>query len=295
MGDKIRKRRVRQTYRVQDDPGPALQRIMLGEDLRELREAAGLSSDDAAVALGWYRAKVSKVETGSAKLTDPEVEKLIETYAIGEDRANQLRRLAKDARRRLPATRVPDWAAKYVTLQATAADIKLWFGDFVPGSLQTKAYARAVLGASVIVSAADIEQMAEDREARAQRLASGKGPLVWIVLGEEALRRNVGTPGVLLEQLRYLRKIAELPNVTLQVLPLSAGAHPALGMSFTILELGQQQRTIVYMESLTGSDYLPKANQVRIYSLVFGRLQAAAHNREDSWTLLDDLIHELEE
>jgi transcriptional regulator with XRE-family HTH domain len=295
MGDKVRKRRVRQTYRVQDDPGPALQRIMLGEDLRELREAAGLTSDNAATALGWYRAKVSKVETGSAKLTDPEVEKLIEVYAIEDERAGQLRRLAKDARRRLPAARVPDWAAKYVTLQASAADIKFWFGDFVPGSFQTKDYAKVVLTASVIVSPADIDQMAEDREARAQRLASGKGPLVWIVLGEEALRRQVGGPGVLLGQLKYLRKISELTNITLQVLPLDSGAHPALGMSFTILELGQQRRTIVYMESLTGSDYLPRPNHVRVYSLVFGRLQADALNREDSRELLDGLIRELEE
>ncbi len=267
---------------------------MLGEDLRELRDAAGLTSDDAAEALGWYRAKVSKVETGSAKITDADVERLIEVYRIDQDRAEQLRRLARDARRRLPPARVPDFAAKYVTLEASAADIKLYFGDFIPALFQTKDYARALLEPSVIVSPADVDQMADDRAARARRLSSGKGPLVWLVLGEEALRRQVGGPAVLLEQLRQLRTMATLPNVTLQVLKLESGAHPAVGMSFTILELGQQRR-IVYMESLTGSDYLTRPPHVRIYSLVFGRLQAMALGREESRALLDDVIRELEE
>ncbi|WP_410671279.1 helix-turn-helix domain-containing protein [Amycolatopsis sp. cmx-4-68] len=279
---------------MEEDPGPALQRIMLGEDLRELRDAAGLTSDDAAEALGWYRAKVSKVETGSAKITDADVERLIEVYRIDQDRAEQLRRLARDARRRLPPARVPDFAAKYVTLEASAADIKLYFGDFIPALFQTKDYARALLEPSVIVSPADVDQMADDRAARARRLSSGKGPLVWLVLGEEALRRQVGGPAVLLEQLRQLRTMATLPNVTLQVLKLESGAHPAVGMSFTILELGQQRR-IVYMESLTGSDYLTRPPHVRIYSLVFGRLQAMALGREESRALLDDVIRELEE
>jgi transcriptional regulator with XRE-family HTH domain len=277
-----------------EDPGPALQRIVLGEDLRELREAAGLTSDDAAAALGWYRAKVSKVETGSAKLTDPEIEKLVTAYRVEPDRAEQLRKLAKEARRQLPPSRVPDWAAKYVTLEASAADVKLFYSDFVPGSLQTRAYAKAILDASVIVSATDVEQMADDRAKRAARFGREDGPLVWAVLGEEALRRRVGGPEVLLGQLQQLKAMTMQPNFTLQVLPLAAGAHPALGMSFSILELGQQRRTIVYMETLTGSDYLPRSNHVRTYSLVFGRLQAEALNRDESRRLIDRLIEELE-
>jgi hypothetical protein len=151
------------------------------------------------------------------------------------------------------------------------------------------------LNASVIVSPADVDQMADDRETRSKRLASGKGPLVWIVLGEEALRRKVGSTEVMLEQLRQLRIMAQLSNVTFQVLTLDAGAHPALGMTFTIMELGTPRRKVVYMESLTGSDYLPRPNHVRIYDLVFGRLQADALNREDSLDLLNRCIRELEE
>lgn len=275
-----------------EDPGPALQRIVLGEDLRELREAAGLSSDEAASALGWYRAKVSKVETGSAKLTDPEIEKLVTAYRVDPNRAEQLRRLAKEARRMLPPARVPDWAAKYVSLQRSAVDMKLFYPDFIP--IQTKDYARAVLEQSVIVSPADVELMADDRAARAEHLGRDNGPLVWLVVGEEALRRRIGGPTVLLGELTYLKTMTTKPNFTLQVLPTRSGAHPALGMSFSILELGQQRHTIVYTETLTGSDYLPRPNHVRIYSLAFGRLQSEALNRDDSQRLIDQVIDELE-
>jgi transcriptional regulator with XRE-family HTH domain len=108
---------------MDDDPGPAVQRIVLGEELRELREAAGLSSDDAASALGWYRAKISKVETGAAKLADKDIARLIEVYGIPSDRQDQLRRLAKEAARRLQPARVPDFATKYVNLEGSAVDV----------------------------------------------------------------------------------------------------------------------------------------------------------------------------
>jgi transcriptional regulator with XRE-family HTH domain len=275
---------------MDNDPGPAVQRIVLGEELRELREAAGLSSDDAASALGWYRAKISKVETGAAKLTHSDVARLIEAYGIPSDRQDQLKRLAREAARRLQPARVPDFAAKYVNLEGSAVDVKTYHGDIVPGMLQTKDYATALLETSVIIPTAEIDQMAEDRVVRAERFASGIGPLLWVVLGEEALLRQVGGPDVIRGQLRRLKMMARLPNVTLQVMPLAKGAHAALGVSFTILELGSQRRSIVYLESLTSADYLPRPHHVRTYGLVFGRLQAAALSQEDSLAMLDRLI-----
>jgi transcriptional regulator with XRE-family HTH domain len=222
---------------TEQDPGPVVQRIMLGGELRALREAAKISTEDAATALGWYRAKVSKVETGTVRLTANELSSLLRLYRVDEATSERVQRLGEEARRKTTPARVPDWASKYVSLEASATEIKIFFGDSIPGLLQTRDYARAVLSTSVVVPPADVEQMATSREHRAERLRSGV-PLLWVVLGEEALRRTVGSPQIQRGQLLRLRELAELPNVTVQIMPLSGGAHTALGMTFILLDLG---------------------------------------------------------
>jgi Domain of unknown function (DUF5753) len=99
-------------------------------------------------------------------------------------------------------------------------------------------------------------------------------PLLWVVLGEEALRRTVGSRQVQRGQLLRLRELAALPNVTVQVMPLSGGAHPALGMSFNLLDLGRSQT--VYIEGLTSSDYLVRPQHIQAYNLAFDRLRVAS-------------------
>ncbi|MGH3999661.1 MAG: helix-turn-helix domain-containing protein, partial [Pseudonocardiaceae bacterium] len=215
---------------AEQDPGPVVQRIMLGGELRALREAAKISTDAAATALSWYRAKVSKVETGTVRLTAAELSELLRLYNADEATTERVQRLGEEARRKTSPARVPDWAKQYVSLEANATEIKLFFADFIPGMLQTRDYARAMLSTSVIVPPADVEAMAASREHRAERLRSG-APLLWVVLGEEALRRTDGGRQVQRGQLLRLRELAELPNVTVQVMPLSGGAHAALGMS----------------------------------------------------------------
>ncbi|HEV7451925.1 MAG TPA: DUF5753 domain-containing protein [Pseudonocardiaceae bacterium] len=128
--------------------------------------------------------------------------------------------------------------------------------------------------ASVVVPPADVEEMATSREHRAERLRSG-APLLWVVLGEEALRRTVGSRQV--QRGQRLRELAELPNVTVQVMPLSGGAHTALGISFVLLDLGQSRT--VYMEGLTSSDYLVRPQHIQTYSLAFDRLRVASLGR----------------
>ncbi|HSL08598.1 MAG TPA: Scr1 family TA system antitoxin-like transcriptional regulator, partial [Pseudonocardiaceae bacterium] len=167
---------------AEQDPGPVVQRIMLGGELRALREAAKISTEAAATEFGWYRAKVSKVETGTVKLTATELSELLTFYQADDATSERVQRLGEEARRKTTPARVPDWAKQYVSLEASATEIKLFFGDFIPGLLQTRDYARAVLSTSVIVPPADVEQMATNREHRAERLRSG-APLLWVVLG----------------------------------------------------------------------------------------------------------------
>lgn len=287
-----RKRRWgRLGHMAEQDPGPVVQRIMLGCELRVLREAAKISTDDAATALSWYRAKVSKVETGTVRLTAAELSDLLKLYQVDQATSERVQRLGEEARRKTSPARVPDWASKYVSLEASATEIKLFFGDFVPGMLQTRDYARALLSTSVLVPPADVEQMAISREHRADRLRTG-APLLWVVLGEEALRRTVGGPQILRGQLVRLRELAELPNVTVQVMPLSGGAHTALGMTFHLLDLGSSQT--VYIEGLTGADYLVRPQHIQAYNLAFDRLRVASLGDRESLAIINTLIDELE-
>jgi transcriptional regulator with XRE-family HTH domain len=278
---------------TEQDPGPVVQRLVLGGELRALREQAQISSEDAAQTLGWYRAKISKVETGTVRLTDAEVAALLTLYGADQATTERVTRLSAEARRKTTPARVPDWAKQFVSLEASATEIKLFFGDFIPGMLQTRDYARALLATSVIVAPADVERMAESREHRAQRLHTGT-PQLWVVLGEEALHRTVGGPHVLAQQLRRLRQLAALPNVTIQVMPLASGAHAALGMSFTLLTLNQS-RTVVYIESLTGADYLVRPQHTQAYTLAFDRLRVASLGEQETLTTTDHRIAELEE
>ena len=276
-----------------DDPGPVVQRLVLGAELRDLREAAGITPEEAARQLGWYGTKVSKIENGDGKLTEAEVNKLLELYAAPPAAADKVRRLAKEARRKIAPARVTDWAKKYVALEASASEIKIWFGDCVPGLLQTKEYARAVLSASVVVPSAEVEEMAESREQRSARLFGPNPPLLWVVLGEEAIRRPVGGPNVLRDQLVKLRELAHLDHVTLQIMPQDNGAHAGLGLSFTLLHLAAAGTTIAYVESLTSADYLGRPKHTRAYSLVFDRLRVAALSDTASLALIDKQIAEL--
>src|SRR5262249_51884141 len=173
----------------------------------------------------------------------------------------------------------------------SATEIKLFFADFIPGMLQTRDYARAMLSTSVIVPPAAVEDMAVSRELRAERLRSGT-PLLWVVLGEEALRRTVGGPQVQRGQLIRLRELAELPNVTIQLMPLSGGAHPALGMSFHLLDLGRSRT--VYIEGLTSADYLVRQH-IPAYTLAFDRLRVASLGDRESLAIINTIIDELEE
>ncbi|MGH3856548.1 MAG: helix-turn-helix domain-containing protein [Pseudonocardiaceae bacterium] len=269
-----------------------VQRIMLGSELRTLREAAKISTEEAATTLNWYRAKVSKVETGTVRLTAAELSSLLRLYQVDDATSERVQRLGDEARRKTTPARVPDWASKYVSLEASATEIKVFYGDFVPGMLQSRDYARAMLSRSVVVPPVDVEEMAASREHRAERLRSG-APLLWVVLGEEALRRTVGGPQVQRGQLLRLRELAELPNVTVQVMPLSGGAHTALGMSFIVLDLGSSRT--VYIEGLTSADYLVRPQHIQTYNLAFDRLRVASLGDRESLTIINTLIDELKE
>lgn len=269
-----------------EDPGPIVQRLLLGADLRDAREAAGLSTADATKALGWYAGKLSKVEQGDKGITNEDLARAVEMYGISSERARTLRDLATDARRRLPPSRVPEWATKYVNLERAAVSIRMFYPDTFPGAVQTVEYARAILSASVVVARADVDRMADDRARRSERLKVASDTRVWLVVGEEAIRRTIGGPEVMRGQLQLIREIAQLPNVTVQAIPIAGGPHSAHNIAFALVHLRESQPGLVYVEGLTGSDYLGREH-TRAYTLAFDTLIAAAMSPTDTLGLID--------
>ncbi|ASU81278.1 hypothetical protein CDG81_19200 [Actinopolyspora erythraea] len=277
---------------TEEDPGPVVQRILLGAELREARENSGLSTSDATKRLGWYAGKLSKVEQGDKSVTDKELAKAIDVFGIARERADALKGLAAEARRKLPPARVPEWATKYVNLIAAASELKLFFPDSFPGTVQTFDYAHAMLSGSVVVSRADVERMAEERVKRAKTLLNNEETRFWLIVGEEALHRQIGGKSVLREQLEQVRQFAESPNATVQMVPFDGGAHTCHGTSFTIITLLEGKPSIVYTEGLTGSDYLGREH-VRVYNLAYDNLRAVALSPQKTLEAIERRIGEL--
>ncbi|GAB3692651.1 helix-turn-helix domain-containing protein [Saccharopolyspora tripterygii] len=275
-------------------PGPKVLRLQLGRELRRLREQAGVTSRDAvATPLGWDVSKVSRVELGQSTVTLKEIDQLLELYGAPKDDSAHVRSLGEAARKRGSYGKVPDWAKGYIGMEADADILKIYYGELVPGPLQTDDYARAILSTSVTVAAADIDRLVQTRARRREIIAQDDPPEVQIVLGEAALRRQVGGPDVLRAQLDHLREIAKLPHVTLQVLPFSSGEHAALETPFTLLYLTEVDATYVYLEDLTSADFWDRAPHVPVYEMVFDRLQIAALGKRETLSALDRAIQDL--
>jgi transcriptional regulator with XRE-family HTH domain len=259
--------------------------------LRELRDTAGLGQAEVAERIGVGKSRVSKLENGAVPIKETEAEALIELYELDGQDAEQLRQLGSDARKRLPPTSVVDFARQYVHLEAQAVELSLFYPDLIPGLLQTREYAEAVLRTSVTVAPTDVEEIARDRAARFSRLHPDA--VVWAVIGEEALRRLPPGPAGP-AQLRHLLDLAHHKLINLQVLPLAAGLHPAQGVSpFVILRLPDGEQS-TYLEQLTAASYWTRPTHLRAYKLVIGQLLGRALSSDDSQTMIQNMITETE-
>lgn len=202
-----------------------------------------------------------------------------------------MRQLGVEARRRAAPERVADWAKQYIPLERAATEIRMVYSE-IPGLLQTKAYARAQLARSPVVTAADLESMAAAREERGGRLFRANAPKVWAVLGEEAMLRRVGTPDDMAAQLARLRQIADLPSVSLRVVPLDNGPHAGLSCPFTLLWINEARASIAYVETLTGADYVKSTSA---YTLAFDQAEGDALSEDDTRALLDHYVGKYKE
>lgn len=279
---------MRQTARMtQSDAGPVVQRLVFGETARSLRTAAGVELADADRRLGKYRGRLSKIENGNLAPTPGEVEIMIEMYGVGGREAEELRAMGTEARRRASPERIQGSSRQYAKLEQSAVEIFMVYNE-VPGVLQTFEYARAQLARSPVVAAGEVDALARGRVDRGERVLRERGPKIVLLLGEDAVLREVGGRTVLRDQLSHLRRLADHRNVSVRIIPHAAGAVAALSVPFTILYLGDD-RWIVYVESLTRVDYIKSPTQ---YRAAFDLASGVAADEATSRVILDRRISE---
>ena len=263
--------------------GPTVLRIVLGTQLRKLREARGISREDAGESIRASHAKISRLELGRVGYKDRDVADLLTLYGVlDENERADFLTLARQASTpgwwHRYGDVLPSWFETLIGLEEAASVIRTYEVQFVPGLLQTEDYARAVtrLG-HPRASAVEIERRVALRMARQQLLTAPEAPRVWAVMDEAALRRALGGTEVMRAQLEHLIETAALPNVTLQIAPFSVGGLAAAGGPVTILRFQEPDLPdIVYLEQLTSALYLDKADDVDNYLAVMDRLCAEA-------------------
>jgi transcriptional regulator with XRE-family HTH domain len=278
-------------------PGPTVQRLVLGGQLRRLREDQGITLEQAADVIRGSHSKLSRIEHGRVGFKERDVADLLTYYGItdGEQRAALLalaRETATPGWWHDYADIIPNWVEPYVGLEAAASVLRTFQVQYVPGLLQTEAYAQALLQTGFPNAANDeVARRAELRVSRQEILNKPNAPRVWAVIDEGALRRPIGGPGVMREQLRHLIDMTEHPAVTLQVLPFTAGAHAAGGGPFVLLRFKEPDiPDVVYLEQLTSALYLEKSADVDRYSEVIEELCLQATPAETTSKLLSSIM-----
>jgi transcriptional regulator with XRE-family HTH domain len=268
--------------------GPAVLRILLGAQLRRLREDRSISREDAGYEIRASDSKMSRLERGRVGFKERDVADLLTLYGVHDaEKRDAVLELARRANAPVwwhsYSDVVHSWFEVYVGLEDGASRIRTYELQFVPGLLQTEEYARAVTVLGHQAAAPDeVDRRVELRLNRQRVLTRPGAPHYWVVVDEAALRRPLGEPGVMRRQLERLIEGAMMPNVTLQVVPFMRGGHAAAGGQFSILRFAEPDLPdIVYMEQLTSAVYLDKREDVDRYLAVMEQLcvEAAPPNR----------------
>jgi transcriptional regulator with XRE-family HTH domain len=263
--------------------GPTVLRILLGTQLRRLREDRNVTREDAGYAIRASESKISRMELGRVGFKERDVSDLLSLYGV-DDTAERdaLLSLAREANQpgwwHKFGDILPNWFQAYVGLEAAASLIRTYEVQFIPGLLQTEDYARAViLLGNANQPKEEIDRRVQLRVERQQLLERANPPRFWAVIDEAVLRRPIGGRAVMRGQLEYLAEIADRPNVTLQVIPFGYGGHAAAGGAFSLLRFPDQTLPdVVYIEQMTSALYLDKREDVDTYLESMERLSVEA-------------------
>jgi transcriptional regulator with XRE-family HTH domain len=276
-----------------------VRRMLVGAQLRRLRTEAGMSREEAGEAIRASEWKIHRLENGQVGFKDRDVGDLLRLYGVTDpDDIAGFLEFAREANEpgwwQRYGDLLPKWFKAYVDLESAATLIRTYEGQLVPGLLQTEDYMRAVIGgANLDESPEEAERRVALRIARQTLLIQPDGPRLWAVIDEAALRRPVGGPEVLRGQLERLLEASKLPNVTLQILPFGAGAHPGMVGAFSILRFADVELPdVVYVEHLTNAQYLDRRDDVNRYLHVMNSISMRAAPPDKTVDILHKLLLE---
>lgn len=281
------------------EQNPTLRARRLALELLRRREASGLSREEAAKRLEWSTSTIFRIETGRTRPQPGNVKVLLELYGVTGPERDGLIQLAREARQ-------PGWWHSfrdvlpnpyevYIGLEGGASSLRTFEPVAVPGLLQTEGYARATIkGGPRELDGPEIDRRVEVRANRQQILTRADRPRLWAVLDEAVIRRVVGGPTVMRDQLGHLADSAEQGKTTIQILPYRAGAHAGTSGPFVVLDFPEAtDRSVVYVETLAGDIYFEDSADVERYTIAFERLQAAALHPDESVRMIRQVADEL--
>ncbi|MGW3412215.1 helix-turn-helix domain-containing protein [Streptomyces sp. NPDC000888] len=277
--------------------GPTTRRRQLGADLRRLRERKGLTLEEAGARVGISKATLSRYETKEGSVKWPAVDALCREYGTSDEERLALVELAKGAKIqgwwRSLADPVPESMNLMLTLEDEVVREDHYACMYIPGLLQTRAYAEAVHRASEMqCPEREVQHMVDIRMKRQELLQRDEPPHIWCVIDEAAIRRFVGGRKVMHEQLQHLVAMAEMPHITVQVLAFSTGAHAAAVGSFAVLRGPTPELDVVYVDILGGGLFMEKPPELERYRLAFQYLSAQALDLESSAALIHRISKE---
>nr|WP_218888731.1 helix-turn-helix transcriptional regulator [Saccharopolyspora hordei] len=256
--------------------------------MRRLREASGISREDAGDAIRGSGSKISRLELGRVGFKERDVADLLTLYGVTDDSEREsflelVRRSNEPGWWHRYNDLMPNWFQDYVGLEESASRIQTYEIQFVPGLLQTERYARAVATQGRPEFTEDeLDRRVRLRMQRQKLFNQPKAPRVWAVIDESVLHRPIGGREVLREQIEHLIDVTSRPGITLQILPFELGRSGAEG-AFTILRFAEPELPdIVYLEHLCGALYLDKPDEVEVYSKVSHRLAVDAQTPEQT-------------
>jgi transcriptional regulator with XRE-family HTH domain len=282
-------------------PSPTVRRRRLRYELRRLRDEHGLTIEQVQERSGGdiKSPSISRWESGERTVRPTDLRLLLDIYQVDGERREALLTLARQAKERgwwqSYGSAIPQWFQVYVGLEAEASSVRVYEAELVHGLLQTPGYYRAFLQAAPAAAIdAEADRKIEVRLARQERLTGDDPPEYWAMLNEAVIRRVVGGAEVMREQLGHIAEMAGLPHVNVQVLPFSAGVHPAMDGSFEILGFPEPgDPDVVYLENQAGSLYLEEQPEIDRYARMFSHLMAKALDPEESRRMIARIAGDL--
>lgn len=273
---------------------PTVRHRRLARELLDLREGAGVAPEDAARQLGWSRFKVRNIETAKVRPKPADINEICDLYGVDSTKRAGLLQLAREARQRGWWAAYGDvFSGSYVGLEDDAAKIRSWQPQLIPGLLQTEDYAREVINTSRGGDDESVNRRVQARMARRTLLSRPNPPALHAVLDEAVLRRQIGGPDVLRDQLAYLKSVGRRDNITIQVLPFDSGTHPGLESSFVVLSFTEPaDPDMAFIETKGGDIYVEAKEQVTRIKVDHEQLTNQALPEEESAALIAAIMKE---